>query len=200
VEGQLASRYLLDVTRDAPERESLLTPAAAAILRERAGNSLRDNPLIRCQPVGVPRLVAYTHPFKIVQQQDLVVILYEAQTMFRQIHLDGRPLPPPDVQPTWMGYSVGRWEGDTLVVETTGFNDRSWLDGGGRPHSADMRVVERLTRRSAGRMDIAVEIHDPKTFARPVMYVQPQHLLPDTDLIEHVCTENVKTVFDPSGR
>ena len=84
--------------------------------------------MIRCLPAGMPRLDAYTHPYKIVQTPELIVVLYESQTMFRQIFVDGRALPK-DPEPSWMGYSVGRWDGDVLVVETAGFNDQTWLDG-----------------------------------------------------------------------
>jgi hypothetical protein len=131
-------------------------------------------------------------PFKVVQTPGLIVFLYEAGTIFRQVFVDGRPLPA-DPQPSWMGYSVGRWDGDTLVVETTGFNDKTWLDGAGHPHSEAMRLTERYTRRDAGRMDVEVVIDDPEAYARPLRYVQPQALIADTELIENVC-ENAKPV------
>jgi hypothetical protein len=127
VEGIVAPRYLIDITRDLKRDEVPFQPEAAAVYRRRGANSFRENPLIRCLPAGVPRLDAYTHPYKIVQTPGLIVILYESLTMFRQIFMDGRELPK-DPQPTWMGYSVGRWEGDTLVVHTAGFNDKTWLD------------------------------------------------------------------------
>jgi len=144
----------------------------------------------------VPRLNAYTHPYKIVQTPELIVVLYEAATMFRQIFLDGRQLPK-DPQPSWMGYSVGRWDGDTFVIETVGFNDKTWLDGSGHPHSEDMRLTERITRRDFGHLDVAIVIDDPKTYTKALSYVQPQVLLPDTDLIEYVCAENAKEIVRP---
>ena len=140
---------MIDMTRDMPERATLMTPAAAAIHQARVANNLRDNPAIRCLPLGVPRLDSYTHPFKIVQTPGLVLVLYESQTLFRQIFTDGRRLPE-DPQPAWLGYSVGRWEGDTLVVQTAGFTDQTWLDGSGHPHSEAMRLTERFTRRDVG--------------------------------------------------
>jgi hypothetical protein len=190
----VAPRYLFDVTRDMADREGLMTPWASEIYQRRAQNSWRDNPLIRCQPAGVPRLNAYTHPYKVVQSPSLIVILYESQTMFRQIFLDGRELPE-DPQPSWMGYSVGRWEGDVLAVETTGFNGKAWLDGSGHPQSEAMRLSERFTRRTVGRMDIEVVIEDRQAYTRPIRYVQPQSFRTEGDLIEYVCTENPKEVF-----
>lgn len=93
-----------------------------------------------------------------------------------------------------MGYSIGRWDGDTLVIETTGFNDQTWLDGLGHPHSEEMRLTERLTRRDVGHLDIEIVIDDPKAYTRPLKYVQPQVLQADTDLLEYICNENMKPV------
>jgi hypothetical protein len=116
-----------------------------------------------------------------------VVILYETSNVFRQIFTDGRPLPK-DPQPTWLGYSVGRWEKDTLVVETVGFNDRSWLDGDkGRPHSDAMRVTERFRRPDVGHLEIQVTIDDPKAYSKTWTVKQSLHLLPDTELLENIC-------------
>ena len=193
VEGIGAPRYLIDVTRDLKPDEVPFQPWARALYEQRNANFRRDNPLIRCLPAGVPRLDAYTHPYKIIQTRELLVILYEAATMFRQVFLDGRGQPA-DPQPSWMGYSVGRWEGDVLVVETAGFNDQTWLDGSGHPHSAEMRLTERFKRRDVGHMNIEIEIVDPKAYTKPLTYVQPQTLLPDTDLLEFVCAENAKEV------
>jgi hypothetical protein len=192
VEGIIAPRYMIDVTRDLEPGNVPFMPWAAALYKQRNDNQRLDNPSIRCLPVGIPRLTAYTMPYKIVQTPLLVVVLYEAGTMFRQIFLDGRPLPA-TAQPAWMGYSVGRWEGDTLVVESAGFNDQTWLDGAGHPHSDAMRLTERFTRRTAGHMDVEVTIDDPKAYSKPLRYVQPQALVPDTELIEYVC-ENAKPI------
>jgi hypothetical protein len=193
VEGIVAPRYLIDVARDLKPDDVLFQPWAEALYKQRNANFRRDNPLIRCLPAGVPRLDAYTHPYKIVQTPELMVILYEAATMFRQVFVDGRALPK-DPQPSWMGYSIGRWEGDVLVVETAGFNDQTWLDGSGHPHSEQMRLTERFRRRDVGHMDIDIVVDDPKTYTRPLKYVQPQVLLPDTDLLEFVCAENAKDI------
>ena len=130
IEDIVAPRYMIDIMQDLKPEEVPLQPWAAALYKQRGANLMRDNPLAHCLPAGVPRLDAYTHPFKIVQTPDLLVVLYESLTMFRQIFLDGRAHPE-DPQPSWMGYSIGRWEGDVLVVETIGFNDKTWLDGWG---------------------------------------------------------------------
>lgn len=193
IEGVVGPKYLVNIMRDLKPEDVPFQPWAAALYKQRQANLMRDNPMIRCLPAGVPRLDAYTHPYKIVQTPDLIVMLYESQTTFRQVFLDGRPHPK-DPQPSWMGYSIGRWDGDTLVIETLGFNDQTWLDGFGHPHSEEMRLTERLTRRDFGHMDIEIVIDDPKAYTKPLRYVQSQVLQPDTDLLEYVCTENMKPV------
>ena len=190
IEGIIAPRYLVDITRDLKREDVPFQPPAAALYQERRDNSFRDNPLARCLPAGVPRLDAYTHPYKIVQTPELIVVLYESLTMFRQMFVDGRALPL-NPEPAWMGYSVGRWVGNALVVETAGFNDKTWLDGSGHPHSEKMRLTERFVRRDFGHMDIEITIDDPVMYTQPLRYTQPQQLLPDTDLLEYVC-DNLK--------
>jgi hypothetical protein len=187
---------MIDIMRDFKPQDVPFQPWAAALYQQRNANLLRDNPLIRCLPAGVPRLDAYTHPYKIVQTPELVVILYESLTMFRQIFLDGRDFPK-DPQPSWMGYSIGKWDGDVLVVETIGFNDRTWLDGLGHPHSEEMRLTERFKRHDFGRMDIEIVLDDPKAYTKPIAYTQPQVLLPDTELLEYICAENAKPMGPP---
>jgi hypothetical protein len=191
IEGVVAPRYLQDVTRDMPDRAGLMRPWAEALYKARAANQFLDNPQIRCLPSGIPRVYALTQPYKIVQGRELVLVLHEVGTLFRQIFLDGRSHPT-NPQPAWMGYSIGRWEGDTLVVETIGFNDQTWLDGTGHPHSERMRLTERFVRRSVGRMDLEITIDDSDTYTQPIRYIQPQVLLPEGELIEYVCSENVK--------
>jgi len=192
IEGIRSPKYMVDVMRDFKGAVPF-QPWAAELFKQRQANKMRDNPMIRCLPAGVPRLSAYSHPYKIVQTADLIAILYESQTLFRQVFLDGRAHPA-DPEPTWLGYSVGKWEGDTLVVETIGFNDKTWLDGLGHPHSEAMKVTERFRRRDVGHMDIEIVIDDPKAYTQQIRYVQPQELLPDGDLIEYICNENAKPV------
>ena len=193
--GTPAPKYMLNVFRD--RKDPPMQPWAAQIYEQRQANKLRDNPMIKCQPGGVVRLSAYTQPFKIVQTPDLIVILYESQTTFRQIFMDGRRLPT-EPEPSWYGYSVGKWDGDTLVVESNGFNGKTWVDGFGHPHSDQLRLTERFTRRNLGELDVEVSIDDPKAYKETVKYVQPHRLLADTELLEYICTENAKPV-GPGG-
>lgn len=187
--GDALPKYFLDITRDLAPADVPFQPWAADLYQERKANSGKDDPISRCLPLGVPRTDADGVPMKIVQTRNLVVILQEGDASFRQIFLDGRPLPT-DPQPTWRGYSVGKWEGEVLVVETRGFRDRGWLDGFGHPYSDALRVVERFRRRDFGHMDIQIAIDDPKAYRRPLTYTQSQVLRPDGDLLELVCNEN----------
>ena len=119
------------------------------------------------------------------------MILQEGDATFRQIFLDGRPLPK-DPQPSWMGYSVGKWEGDSLIVDTVGFNDKGWLDGAGHPHSEALKVQERYRRRDFGHMDAQVTIDDPKMYTKPFTIKYILDLVPDSEIAEYVCDENEK--------
>jgi hypothetical protein len=119
----------------------------------------------------------------------MVVILYEAIHSYRQIFTDGRPLPE-DPNPTWFGYSTGRWEGNAFVVETVGFKDGGWLDNAGRPATDALRVTERFVRKDFGHMDIQITIDDPKAYTKPWTMTLPLTLQPDDELIEYICNEN----------
>jgi hypothetical protein len=172
-------------------------PWAAKLWQERQENNGKDRPPGLCLPLGVP-LFDLTL-FKIVQEPDLVVILYEALGGFRQIFLDGRTLPE-DQNPTWMGYSVGRWDGDTLVVETAGFNGKTWLDLAGHPSTDALHITERLRRTDFGHLDIQFTIDDPKAYSRPWTVTFWMQLLADTELLEYVCNENEKDRKHLPGR
>ena len=137
-------------------------------------------------------MLTRTLPFKIVQGGGLTIILFEEFNNWRQVFTDGRPLPV-DPQPAWLGYSVGRWEVETFVIETAGFNDRSWLDAGGTPHSEALRTTERFRRLDFGHMEIEFTFDDPKTFTTTWSAKTAFNLLPDTDLLEHHC-DNEKWV------
>ena len=167
-----------------------MTPAAAALFKQRFDAFGKDNPSTSCLPLGVPLMDYAVFPHKIVQTADVVVIMYEALTMFRQIHTDGRKLPV-DPEPAFSGYSVGKWEGDSLVVEAAGFKDNGWLDAFGHPHSSAMRVTERFRRLNFGTMEVQVTVDDPKNYVRPITIKFNADLYPDTDLIESFC-ENEK--------
>jgi hypothetical protein len=164
-----------------------LQPWAAAFDKQRPEMLLKDDPATRCLPMGPPRQDR-REPHKIVQLPGLIVILYEANTLFRQIFLDGRVLPK-DPNPTWMGYSVGHWEGDTLVVDTIGFNDQVWI-WSGHPHTEALRTTERFRRRDFGHMDLQITIDDPKTYTKPWTLTFDVQLIPDGELLESICNEN----------
>jgi len=168
-----------------------MQPWAEELVNQRLSNHGRDIPTSRCLPPGVPLLQAVPTPFKIVQTQGLVVILYEGWTLYRQVFTDGRELPK-DPNPSWLGYSVATWNADTLVVDTVGLNDRSWLDLTGHPHTEALHLVERFQRRDLGRMEIQITIDDPKAYRKPWTIIESTHLLPDTELLEFICNENEK--------
>jgi hypothetical protein len=114
------------------------------------------------------------------------VILYENQGRYRQVFTDGRSFPP-EMQPTWLGYSIGKWEGDTFVVDTHGFNDQSWLDDGGHPHSDAYHSIERFHRRDFGHLDMEITIDDPKAYTKPWKATVRFEFFPDMELMESVC-------------
>lgn len=164
-----------------------IRPWAAAVYKQRADDFRKDTDGIHCLPPGPKAGIGLGgFPMKILQTPNLVVILYEYQTIFRQIFTDGRALPQ-DANPTWMGYSVGHWDGDTLVVTTAGYNDRTTIDLAGHPHTEALRVTERYRRRDAGHIDLQVTLDDPKAYTRPWTLPNEFDLVPDGDLIEYVC-------------
>ena len=184
------SRYFINVLADFPPNGLPLTPAGLGRWKHNA-QPTTPSPIVNCLPDGMPHGNVLPQPFKVIHSTGVIVLLYEVGTTFRQVFMDGRKLPV-DPSPTWQGYSVGRWEGDTLVVDTIGFNDRSWLDVRGTPHSEEMRVEERFRRRDYGHLDLTTTITDPKTFTRPITFGVVLDLMPDTDLLEHYCAENEK--------
>jgi hypothetical protein len=161
-----------------PDELLSIRPKANALLLNREAAGSKRDPDANCTLSGVPRLELGPKPFKIL-------------TTFRQVFTDGRPLPP-DPQPSWLGYSVGKWDGDALVVDTIGFNDITWLDNAGTPHSESLHVTERFHRRDKGHLDIQITIDDPKTFQRPFTVTEHARLSPATELTEFICLENSK--------
>jgi hypothetical protein len=184
-------RYFVDITADSQPGQSLLQPAAAATFMQNLQSGGKNDPIAHCKPTGVPAIANVPIPFKIIQTEKIVVILYEEGSVFRQVFLDARKTVQ-DPQPRWMGYSTGKWEGDTLVVDSVGFTSKSWLDRLGHTHSEAMRVTERYRRTDVGHLEFEVTIDDPKTFTKPVKYTQKATLVPDEDLLEYFCTENEK--------
>jgi len=187
----LPSKYFMNFLYDLKPEDVQLRPAAAAVAQQRRAGLAKDIPLTRCLPAGVPLVNTLPAPYKLIQTPGVIVMLYEQDTTFRQIFVDGRK-PPHDPQPAWSGYSVGKWDGDSLVVDTSGFNDQSWLDAFGHPHSDAMHVTERFHRRDFGHMDVEITVDDSQTYTKPFTVKLTQRLLPDTDLIETVCLENEK--------
>jgi hypothetical protein len=183
--------YTNNVTTDLKPEE--IDSSAAALYRQRQEDLFTDDPsTFRCLPSGPRQLYAPTSWVRIVQSPSVIVMLYE-DLLYRQIFMDGRALPK-DPNPSFMGYSVGRWEGDTLVVDSVGFNDTTWLDYGGHPHSEALRMTERISRTDLGHLSAAVRIEDPKYYKRAWTVPSTAELVADTEMIEYVCSENQKDV------
>jgi hypothetical protein len=164
-----------------------LHPAALAVLSQRQN---QQPPQVRCLPQGVPGIMM-VYAFKMVQTPNELIVMGEAQEPPRQIYLDGRALPK-DPDPSWMGYSTATWDNDTLVVQTTGFNEEGWLDNVGHPRGQSMLITERFHRRDFGHIDLEIRYDDPKYYTRPFTNKTTLNLIPDSDIIEFVCTENEK--------
>src|SRR4026208_584967 len=176
--------YRFNIAQDLKPED--IQPWAEELFLQRVRDSRKDSPLARCLPVSVP-FHNFFNLTRIVQTPAMMVILYESpNSPHRTVLMDRRDLPK-DPNPTWLGYSVGRWEGDTLLVTTAGFNDRGWLDSAGHPHAESLRVTERLRRRDFGHMDFETTIDDPKAFTRPFTIKSERLLAADTDLLEDVC-------------
>jgi len=183
-----------------------MLPWAAEVYKHRVDTQGYDRPMTRCMPHGVPDAMTVAGlPFKILQAPGETGLLFEEFHKYRQIHTDGRQLPV-DPDPAWYGYSVGRWEGDTFVVETAGFKDGSWLDNNGHPHTEALRITERFRRINFGRMDLDVNIDDAKAYSRPWKSDTIHFLLqPDTELLEHLCENNrdqerLKEIWEGPGQ
>jgi hypothetical protein len=164
-----------------------MQPAAAALYKERQSYAAKDRPSARCLPGGVPSsMLVRGRPWKIVQTPGVVLVLYDQSIHYRQIFTDGRGFPE-DRIPTWFGYSIGKWEGDTLVVDTIGFTDETWLDDGGHPHSDALHLTERFRRRNIGTLEIGITVDDAKAYTKPWPAALRFELVPDVELTEHVC-------------
>jgi hypothetical protein len=169
-----------------------MQPWAADLVKARMAENSKDNPDAHCLPLGLMQLHTHPDPRKIVQAPQLILVMYEANYGLRQIFLDGRPLPQNDPQPWWYGYSVGRWQGDTLVVETSGFRDGGWLDVNGSPLTDRGKMIERFRRVNYGTLEIEITVDDPKAYTKPWTVTVTQRLMPDAELIEFICLENEK--------
>jgi hypothetical protein len=183
--------YRRNITADLKPEE--VQPWARDLAAQRMEDLGRDSMAAQCLPFG-PAYATSERMFKIVQTPGLILMLDQDLT-YRQVFMDGRPLEK-EPNPTWMGYSVGRWEGDTLVVEGYGYNDKTWLDGNGHPHTEALRTTERYRRRDFGHMDIEVTLNDTAVYARPLTVKFNAELEPDTELLEAVCNEGNQKSLD----
>jgi hypothetical protein len=180
-----------------------LQPWAEAVTKMNEAHA-GEYPPTHCLPPSIPVLdgASVIYPLKIVQEPDLVVILYEAQSRFRQIFLDGRALPE-DPNPTWLGYSVGRWDGEALVVDSTGFNGKVWLDGAGGaglPSTEVLHITERFLRRDFGHLDLRLTIDDPKAYTKSWSVAGTMQISPDNELLEFICNEDEKDLKHLPGK
>ena len=175
-----------------------LLPAAAALYQARVDALGKDRPSGHCLPHGIPDAMLVPQPFKIMHTPGITLVLYEEFAEFRQIFTDGRALPK-NPQTAWFGYSVGKWEGESFVIESRGFNDQTWLDDDGHPHSEALHTIERFRRPDYGHMTMEISIDDPQIYVKPWGAALHYHLLPDTELIEFIC-ENEKDAAHSVGK
>jgi len=186
-------RYFQNLAADIGIENVPMTAEARKIHTARATGLLGlDEPDAHCLPQGVPKINMAPVPFKIVQTDKLVVLVYEAFNLWRQVFLDDRQWAD-DLNPSWLGFSKGRWDGDDLVVETRGLNGKQWLDHGGLPTSDKLTVVERFRRPRFGQLEIQLTINDPTYYTKPWTATTNARLLPDTELFEFICNENEKS-------
>ena len=190
-----ASEVICTIVSDPPALESVLWGEAGVFTGLRKGSVMVESSTVspglekRAAAAAAALGCEFLDPNKFIQTPQVIVILQEADGGQRQIFTDGRKHTA-DPQPTWMGYSVGTWEGDSLAVDTVGFNDRGWLDGSGHPHSEALHIQERYRRRDFGHMDVQVTLDDPKMYTRPFSIKYTLDLVPDSELAEYVCDEN----------
>ncbi len=169
------------------------TPAGLKLRTERFNRHSIDHPDAHCLPINPIHIWGHPQPRKLVQTPNELVFIAEANSVVRQIFTDGRTLPKvEDVQPWWFAYSVGKWEGDTLVVDTIGFLDDAWIDENGSPLSNGAHLTERFTRPNYGSLHVEMTVTDPKFYTRPFTVQVNQQLMPSDQLIEFICAENNK--------
>jgi hypothetical protein len=173
-----------------------LQPWAAELKKKRMADNSKDNPDVWCLPIGLMQYHNHPQPRQIVQTKTLMLITYESNYGLRYIYLDGRPAPDNDPTPWWFGYSRGRWEGDTLVVETTNFRGdekAGWLDVNGSPYTDALKMTERFRRPNLGTLEMDITIDDPKAYTKPFTVRVNQHLMVDSEMIEFICNENERS-------
>jgi hypothetical protein len=191
---------LRDVTNGLKPTDVQMLPWAEALFNQRkTGDFSAQDPDANCLPQGVPKIDTTPLPFKILQEPNHIAVLYEAFDQFRQFFMDGRELPK-DPNPQWFGYSIAKWEGDTLVVQSSGFNGKAWLDQVGHPSTEALRVTERFRRNDFGHLEIEATINDPMAYTKPWTFTQPLTLITEGDLLELVCNENNKDLPHLKGK
>ena len=193
----LHSKYFMNIFIDYKRGEEPLTPAARAAMGQRGQGGGERSPISYCLPTGMPNRWFFDRPLTIFQTPKQLGIFYEADGAFREIHTDGRKLPE-DPFPSWLGYSTGHWEGDTLIVDSNGYNTRTRLPGG-YPHSESMRIQERFHRRDFGHLDIDITVNDPVMLTKPVTVRVTENLLPNSDMVEYFCTEGERDAANMSA-
>ena len=174
-------------------------PWAAALVKERTEQLGKDDPVGFCKPGGAVRILTFPPYRKFLQLPDLFVILSERDVTYRQIFMDGRPLPE-DPTPTFNGYSIGRWDGETLVVQTNGHREGTWLDRNGSPISESARMTERFRRVNYGLLEIDLTIDDAKVYTKPWTVTLRQRIVLDTELLDYHCTDNEKSAPHMVGK
>jgi hypothetical protein len=147
---------------------------------------LGNDPMMICDPLGYPRWLNYNYGMEFVHLPGRTLQFFELYHTYRTIYTDGRPLPN-EPEPRWMGYSIGKWDGDTFIVESAGFDDRSWLDTQGHQHSEEMTVLDTYRRTSYDALEVALTINDPKTYTRPWVTKGTVRLSPGTEMGEYFC-------------
>lgn len=174
-------------------------PWALDARKSRVEQNGKDDPVSRCLPGGIVKLHTTPQLRKFIQIPGLIITLNEMDATYRQIFTDGRPLPPIGT-PAFKGYSIGKWEGDTLVVESTGFPDGEWLDRNGSPLTDAAKITERIRRVNFGRMEIELTIDDPKAYTKPWTITMIHTIVLDTELMDYICTENEKDIGHMVGK
>ena len=187
-------KYLRNLTSDMKPADIPFQPWAKQLYDQRQdGRDAKVESDANCLPQGFTNISATPVTYKFIQASGEIVILYEAFNLWRQVFLDGRELVK-DLNPTWLGYSTGRWDGDTLVIDTRGFNGKTWLDQAGLPTTDALHVTERFRRKDFGHMEMSVTIDDPKAYSKPWIITEDPVLQPGTELLEFICGENERDV------
>lgn len=191
--------YTNNIAKDLKPGDVSLQPWARKLYDHRLSNNGKEDPQAYCVLSGVPRENVVPYPFKILNSKNEIIVLYEALHSYRQIFMDGRPLPK-DPNPAWMGYSIGHWDGDTLVVNSSGFEENNWIDNSGHPGTESLRLSEKFRRVDFGHIHLEMTIDDSKAYTKPWTVNLEFTASPDIDLIEYVCDENEKDLKHLVGK